>query len=339
MIDVARLAGVSHQTVSRVVNGSDSVNPELADRVEQAIRQLRYRRNPAARALATSRSMSIGIVGFGLAEYGPSAALTGIADEGRRAGYATSIVSMVEADRANMSRALDHLVGESVDGIIVLAPVEGALTALEGVETDTPLVVFHPGAAPAVDRVATDEVAGARMATAHLVDTGHRTVHHVSGPQGWLGTSARIAGWTGELSERGLVAPPPLVGDWTTESGYVAGRALAADPRVTAVFAANDQMALGVMKALADEGVRVPGEVSVVGFDGVPESAYYRPGLTTIGFDFAEVGRRAVDQLLLRMTGQEPGPVPPVEPTFLLRESARADLQPRPEHRKQEPHV
>ncbi|MCK8610057.1 LacI family DNA-binding transcriptional regulator [Agromyces sp. C10] len=324
MIDVARLAGVSHQTVSRVVNGSDSVTPELAERVEHAIRQLRYRRNPAARALATSRSMSIGIVGFGLAQYGPSVALTGIADESRRAGYATNIVSMAEADRANMSRALDHLVDDSVDGIIVLAPVEGALAALQGLEMDAPLMVFQPGATPAVDRVATDEIAGARMATAHLVRSGHRTVRHVSGPSGWLGTSARIAGWAGELSERGLAAPPPLEGDWTTESGYAAGRTLAGDPSVTAVFAANDQMALGVMKAFADEGRRVPEDVSVVGFDGVPESAYYRPGLTTIGFDFAEVGRRAVSQLLLRMAGEEPGPVARVEPTFLLRDSARA---------------
>lgn len=324
MVDVARLAGVSHQTVSRVVNRSDNVNPELAERVEQAIRQLRYRRNPAARALATSRSMSIGIVGFGLAQYGPSVALTGIADESRLAGYATSIVSLVEADRANMSRALDHLVGDSVDGIIVLAPVEGALTALDGLETDAPLVVFQPGAAPASDRVATDEVAGARMATAHLVEAGHSIVQHVSGPRGWLGTTARIAGWAGELSERGLVALPPVEGDWTTESGYAAGRVLAKTSRVTAVFAANDQMALGVMKALADEGVRVPEDVSVVGFDGIPESAYFRPGLTTVGFDFAEVGRRAVDQLLRLMAGEDPGPVPVIEPSLLIRESARA---------------
>jgi DNA-binding LacI/PurR family transcriptional regulator len=323
MVDVARLAGVSHQTVSRVVNARGPATPELRTRVERAIQQLNYRRNPSAHALATSRSMSIGIVGFGLAQYGPSAALAGIADESRRAGYATNIVGLVEADHQHMRRALDHLVGDSVDGIIVLAPVESALSALAGLQADAPLVVFHPGGEMAPHRISTDEVAGARMATALLAEAGHSTVHHVSGPRGWLGTSARIAGWASELADRGLVARPPLEGDWTTESGYLAGRALAQDPTVSAVFAANDQMALGVMKALDDEGLRVPDDVSVVGFDGVPESAYFRPGLTTVGFDFTEVGRRAVEQLLRHMSGEEAAPVPLVEPQLLLRESVR----------------
>ena len=323
MIDVARLAGVSHQTVSRVMNQAGGVTPEVRERVEEAIRQLRYRRNPAARALATSRSMNVGIVSFGLSQYGPSVALTGIADEARAAGYATNIVSLMDVDRSTMREALGHLVTDSVDGIIVLAPVEAALAALGELDTDMPLVMFHPGGAPATDRIRTDEFAGARLATEALLDAGHPTVHHVSGPPGWLGTRARIDGWSAVLAERGRPAHPPIPGDWTTESGYLAGLRLAEVPGVRAVFAGNDQMALGVMKAFADLGVRVPEDVSIIGFDGVPESEYFRPALTTVNFDFAEVGRRAVDQLLRLLDGHDPGPAPPIRPKLILRESAR----------------
>jgi len=322
MVDVALLAGVSHQTVSRVINGTGNVAPEIRQRVEIAIERLRYRRNPAARALATSRSMSIGVVSYGLAQYGPSVALTGIADEVRRAGYATSLVSLVDVDRANMREALDHLVADSVDGIIVLAPIDAALTAMHGLDAGAPLVIFQPGADEAEHRVVTDEVAGARLATEHLLGLGHATVHHVSGPPGWLGTTARLRGWSGALSEHGLVAHPPIEGDWTTRSGYEAGLRLAADPRVTAVFAANDQMALGVVKALAEAGRAVPEAVSVVGFDGVPESAFFRPGLTTVRFDFAEVGRRAVDHILDLMRGADPAPAQHIAPDLIVRESS-----------------
>ncbi|WP_438352273.1 LacI family DNA-binding transcriptional regulator [Microbacterium sp. CJ88] len=321
MVDVALLAGVSHQTVSRVINGTGNVAPEIRERVEVSIQKLRYRRNPAARALATSRSMSIGVVSYGLAQYGPSVALTGIADQVRAAGYSTSIVSLIEVDRARMRQALDHLVADSVDGIIILAPLDAALTAIDRFDADAPLVVFHPGADEGEDRVVTDEVAGARLATEHLLDLGHASVHHVSGPPGWLGTSARLLGWSRALSERGLVAHPHLEGDWTTRSGHQAGLRLAADPTVTAVFAANDQMALGVVKALTDSGRSVPDDVSVVGFDGVPESAFFRPGLTTVRYDFADVGRRAVDHILDLMRGEDPAPPPRIAPALIVRES------------------
>ncbi|WKK72578.1 LacI family DNA-binding transcriptional regulator [Rathayibacter oskolensis] len=148
MVDVARLAGVSQQTVSRVVNGSDNVAPEIRERVERAIAQLRYRRNPAARALASRRSMNIGIVSFGLAQFGPSVALTGIADEARRSGYATNLVTLGAVDRSSMRAALDHLVADLVDGIVVLAPLTSAVHAIEGFEAAVPLVAFEPGGTP-----------------------------------------------------------------------------------------------------------------------------------------------------------------------------------------------
>ena len=224
MIDVARLAGVSQQTVSRVVNGSPNVAPEIRERVELAIRQLRYRRNPAARALANGQTMNIGIVSFGLAQYGPSVALSGIADEARSAGYATNLVTLGDVDRAAMKAALDHLAEDSVDGIVVLAPVQAALEAISGLEADVPLVFFEPGAPEGTTSVATDEISGAELATQHLLDLGHDTVWQVAGPHGWLGTEARLRGWSRALASAGRVTNRVFTGDWSTRSGYGAGR-------------------------------------------------------------------------------------------------------------------
>ena len=321
MVDVARLAGVSQQTVSRVVNGSANVAPDMKDRVERAIGQLRYRRNPAARALATSRTMNLGIVSFGLTQYGPSVALTGIADEARRAGYSTTLVTLGDVDSGAMRAALDHLAADSVDGIVLLAPVEAALEAIDGLDAGVPLVVFEPGAEVGTTSVATDEVSGAAMATRHLLDLGHQSVWHVSGPKGWLGTSARIRGWSQELSQAGRVTNETIVGDWTTRSGYDAGLLIAANPDITAVFVANDQMALGVLKALAECGLRVPEDISVVGFDDVPEARFYQPSLTTVSVDFEEVGRLSVDRILDLMRGDEPGPIPLIRPGLMTRAS------------------
>ena len=298
MIDVARLAGVSQQTVSRVVNGSPNVAPAVRDRVETAIQQLRYRRNPAARALANGRTMNIGIVSFGLAQYGPSVALSGIADEARKAGYATNLVTLGDVDRAAMKAALEHLVEDSVDGIVVLAPVRAALEAVSGLDAGAPLVFFEPGAAEGTPSVATDEVAGAELATRHLLELGHETVWQVAGPDGWLGSDARLRGWARTLASAGRVTNRVIPGDWSTRSGYAAGREIAGNPTITAVFVANDQMALGVVKALADAGLRVPEDVSVVGFDDVPEAAYLSRALTTVRQDLAYLATFGVGLLI-----------------------------------------
>jgi DNA-binding LacI/PurR family transcriptional regulator len=321
MIDVARLAGVSQQTVSRVVNGSPNVAPDIRERVELAIRQLRYRRNPAARALANGRTMNLGIVSFGLAQYGPSVALSGIADEARSAGYATNLVTLGDVDRKAMKAALDHLVEDSVDGIVVLAPVQAALEAFSGLEAGVPLVFFEPGAPEGTTSVATDEVHGAALATQHLLDLGHDTVWQVAGPSGWLGSEARLRGWFETLASAGRVTNPVLLGDWSTSSGYAAGRQIADKPEITAVFVANDQMALGVVKALSECGVRVPEDISIVGFDDVPEARYYRPALTTVRLDFEEVGRLAVDRILHLMRGGQVDPLPRVLPQLVVRHS------------------
>jgi DNA-binding LacI/PurR family transcriptional regulator len=325
MRDVARLAGVSHQTVSRVLNGEESVRPAVRQRVEAAIAQLGYRRNASARALASRRTMNLGVLSTGTSQYGPSQTLFAIADTARLAGYATVLITLTDTGRPAMRAAFEQLTRDLVDGIIVLAPLAAAANAAESIDVDVPLVMFEPGLDNGTTMISVDEGLGARLATRHLLDLGHRTVHHVSGPDGWLGSLARVNGWREEVSAAGRVAPPPLVGDWTAGSGYEAGRAIAQDPDVTALFVANDQMALGVLAALADAGRAVPGDVSVVGFDDTPESALFRPALTTVALDFAEVGRRCVRRLLQLVAGGSPlEPDPPIRPQLVVRESTSA---------------
>ncbi|HEY0789446.1 MAG TPA: LacI family DNA-binding transcriptional regulator [Chthoniobacterales bacterium] len=324
MIDVARLAGVSHQTVSRVVNGNPNVTPELITRVQHAVKQLGYRRNTAARALSTGQTMNLGVVSFDIWQYGPTHVLFGVADAARQFGYATSLVSLGNTDRKSVRAAIEHLVGDSVDGIIVIAPVEGAKAAVQAAPAHVPLVMFEPGVNNGTTCVAIDEVHGARLATRHMLELGHESVWHVSGPPGWLGTEARIRGWRSELTAAKRVAHDVIVGDWSAASGYRAGKEIARNRQITAVFVANDQMALGVLQALQQSGLTVPRDVSVTGFDDLPESGFFQPSLTTIRLDFTEIGRRCVQRLLEMIRGTPPTPTLPLPPQLVVRSSTGA---------------
>jgi DNA-binding LacI/PurR family transcriptional regulator len=322
MVDVARLAGVSHQTVSRVLNANPNVRPEVRERVWHAVEQLDYRRNTAARALATRRSMNLGVVSFGISQYGPLQTLFGIAEAARPIGYATNLVSLGDnIDRKSVHAAIGHLLADSVDGIIVIAPVEGARAAVEAVPAGLPLVTFEPSVVNDTTSVAIDEVLGARLATRHMLDLGHESVWQVSGPEGWLGTEARIRGWRTELTAARRVAHEVIAGDWSSASGYRAGQEIARNREITAVFVANDQMALGVLQALQQSGWRVPRDVSVVGFDDIPESAFFQPSLTTVRLDFPEIGRRCVDRLLEMIRRTRLSHRPPLQPQLVVRSS------------------
>lgn len=328
MIDVAQLAGVSHQTVSRVLNASPAVGPELTQRVQEAIQLLGYRRNPAARALASRRSMNLGVISFGISLYGPSVTLFGIAEAAREVGYTTSLITLADFRRETVEAAFDHLEEVSVDGVVVLAPVKGAMEVIHGRSDDLPLITFEPGVVGKVTSVAIDEVLGARLATRHLLDLGHQTVWHISGPDGWLGTDARIKGWRQELSARRRVAHEVIMADsWNAASGYRLGAQITGNREITAVFVANDQMSLGLLCALHQAGVRVPEDVSIVGFDDIPEASFFLPPLTTVRLDFDAVGRACV-AMLMDMIGGSPSRVPPLSvPTLVVRSSAAA---PRP---------
>lgn len=322
MVDVGRLAGVSHQTVSRVVNGSRHVHPETRRKVLAAMHELGFRPNPLARGLATGRSNTLGVVSFDTTLFGPASTLLGIERAAHEAGYFIVIVSLKALNRASVTEAVERLSLQGVDGILVIAPLTSAAEALAYAPEGLPLVAVEAGAGDSVPVVEVDQFAGASAATRHLLDLGHRTVWHVAGPPDFLESESRVAGWRQTLEAAGATPPPVLVGDWTARSGYDLGRRLAADPEVTAVFVANDQMALGVLRAMHEAKREIPREVSVMGFDDIPEAQYFLPPLTTVRQDFDEIGVRSL-QLLVRQiqTGRRLPSSPRVAPELIVRAS------------------
>jgi DNA-binding LacI/PurR family transcriptional regulator len=322
MADVAKLAGVSHQTVSRVINDSTQVRPETKQRVLAAMRQLDYRPNPAARALVTGRSGTLGVVSFDTTLYGPASTLFAIEQAAHAAGYFITIVSLLVLDRTSVLGAVDRLRVQGVDGILVITPQEGAADALVNLPAGVPLVAVEAGRPNSVPLVAVDQFAGAVNATQLLLDLGHPTVSHIAGPRDFLEAQQRVDGWRATLEAAGAEVPPVLVGDWSPRSGYRIGQQLAEDQDVTAIFVANDQMALGVLRAMHERGREIPREVSIVGFDDIPEAQYFTPPLTTVRQDFSEMGRSSLRLLLELMqdTGQPPQRLT-IAPELVVRRS------------------
>jgi len=322
MADVARLAGVSHQTVSRVLNEHPNVRPLTREKVLAAIRELAYRPNAAARTLVTRRTHTVGVISFDNMLYGPASMLYGF-ERAAHDAYFVSIASLPALDRGSMLDAVERFVGQGIEGIIVIATQDTAVAALAHVPPEVPLVAVGCGTRAAVTSVAIDNEAGAAAATEYLLSLGHRTVYHVAGPSSCLDAAERVDGWRKALRAAGAPEPAELAGDWSSASGYALGCQLATDPDLTAVFCGNDTMALGVIRALVERGFRVPGDVSVVGFDDVPEAGYYLPPLTTVRQDFGEVGRQALSALVDRMSGAiPPGPRIRVAPELIVRASA-----------------
>jgi DNA-binding LacI/PurR family transcriptional regulator len=325
MADVAKLAGVSLQTVSRVINDSPHVRADTRERVQDAMRKLEYRPNPVARALVTGRSRTLGVVSFDTTLYGPASTLFGIERAAHEADYFVSIVSLRSLASSSVVSAVERLRDQGVDGILVIAPQESATSAMLHLPEDVPVVAAEAGPDDSVPLVAVDQFEGAQLATSHLLELGHRTVWHISGPVDWLEAQDRMRGWRSTLEAAGAAAPPVLHGDWSARAGHELGRDLATNPDVTAVFVANDQMALGLLRALHEAGRRIPGDISVVGFDDIPEAEYFTPPLTTVRQNFNEMGRRS---LLLLLEQIESGVREPrretVAPELIVRASTTA---------------
>lgn len=324
MADVARLAGVSHQTVSRVINNHPNVSSATRARVQAAIAELGYRPNSAARTLVTRRSKTLGVVSFDTTLYGPASMLYGIEQAARDADFFVSIVSLRSITRTALLDAVERLREQAVEGVVVIAPHTSASGVLVQAARGVPLVGAGCGVTEQVPMVAIDQRAGAAAATRHLLDLGHRTVHHVAGPTTWLDAVGRAEGWRSTLEEAAARVPAVVTGDWSARSGYEAGRRLAAEPDVTAVFCANDHMAQGLLRALHEAGRRVPDDISLVGFDDIPEAAYFIPPLSTVRQDFLELGRRSLELLVQRL-GDNSGPPDSVliPPELVVRASAR----------------
>ncbi len=295
MADVARIAGVSAQTVSRVVNASPRVDPATRARVEEAMARSGYRIHRAARALRTGRSGTIGVVVSTLSTVGNSLMLEAVTDAAAARDHDVAVVTLGAGDAAE---ALERLNEQGVDGVVVINEAS-ALVRSADLPTALRLVVVD---SPPDDRFAgveTDHAGGAAAATAHLLAHGHRTVAHIAGPESSYAAAERERGWRETLERAGCPVGALVRGSWTSASGYDAAMTLLdAGTLGTALFVANDQMALGALRALAEHGARVPEDVSVVGFDDVDDATNYRPPLTTVRQHFDRLGTQAVVALL-----------------------------------------
>lgn len=302
MADVARLARVSGQTVSRVANGSDNVSPATRRRVLDAMESLGYTPNTAARALRSGSFGTIGVIAHRLARTGESRTVEAVVQAARDAGHTVTLLDIDSTTHADVAEAASRLSHQAIDGLIIIrAEIEDA-DRLQ-LPTGLPVVVADATFGGRLPMVGTDHAGGARAAVEHLLSLGHRIVHHVAGPEDSIPARARQRAWREVLAEHGLAAPEPLRGDWTAESGHAAGVALAGTG-ATAVFCANDEMAAGLMLACAERGVRVPEDLSVVGFDDIPLAGYLTTPLTTVHQPFDEVGERLVARLLARIDGE-----------------------------------
>lgn len=319
--DVARLASVSHQTVSRVLNDHPSIRTETRQRVLDAIRSLDYRPNQAARALASSRTQVIGILSATVGEYGTTSAIVAIEQFARDRGYSISTVNLSDASSEAIGIAVRQLEHEQVAGLIVLAPQVRVFNVIGGFGLTVPVVSLHSDADGSAESIASDQRIGARVAVEHLVSLGHEEILHIAGPQDWIEAESRMRGYLDAMFEADLSALPPIRGDWTADFGHFAGRELSGRRDVTAVFAANDLMAVGLMHGFRDAGVRVPDDICVVGFDDIPVAAHVWPTLSTVRVDFAELGRRAVTHLLASIDRQEPPTFAVLSPELIVRES------------------
>ncbi|MDH6219130.1 LacI family DNA-binding transcriptional regulator [Streptomyces pseudovenezuelae] len=312
MADVARLAGVSSQTVSRVSNGQPGVVGSTREQVLAAMRELGYRPNSAARALRYGQFNTIGVILFSLSSTGNSRTVEAIATHAAAEGYAITLIPIDVPTQDNVLGAFTRMGELAVDAVIVIMEIHlldtgtGSFQLPPGVH----VVVVDSDAGDRYSVVDTDQSEGARTAVRHLLDLGHRTVWHLTGPETSFSAQRRTEAWRAALEEAGCPVPPPLHGDWSAESGYAAGLALAEQADCTAVFTSNDQMALGLLRAFHERGRSVPDDVSVVGFDDIPDAAYFVPPLTTVHQDFAEVGRRCVRKALQQIRtggGSRPG--------------------------------
>jgi len=298
--DVARLARVSQTTVSRVSMGFDNVRPTTRKRVLDAMEQLGYSPNHAARALRYGSFGTLGVIAHQLARTGESRTVEGVVEAARAAGYTVTLVDVESPSSAQVDEAVQRLSHQSIDGLVIIraetvTPTTLALPArLPVAVSDSRFAGHHPA-------VGADQATGTTQAVQHLLDLGHATVHHLAGPVGSVPATVRAEAWRDALRAAGRPVPAVYQGDWSSRSGYELGHRIAQDPQITAVFSANDEMAAGLVRALFEHGLRVPQDVSVVGFDDIPIAEYLWPPLTTVRQDFVRIGAELVGLLLRQM--------------------------------------
>jgi DNA-binding LacI/PurR family transcriptional regulator len=322
LYDVARVVGVSHQTVSRVVKGHPNVRKDVRERIEAAIAELNYKPNLVARSLATSKSHRIGALVYELLASGPSKIMEGASIRAREAGYLLDIVSLDPENDGGISEAIDLMAQSNLAGLLAFTPTDRVVHALKQASFSVPVSLESETSMWNDDGELTMGESGVELMVDHLVSLGHTRFFHISGPPGWLAARGRSNAYESALAAHGLTSVGTMPGDWSAAAGFAAAMALPLDAGITALVAANDQTALGAISALESRGVSIPRDMSVVGFDDIPESQFFRPPLTTVRFAFAEQGRIAIDRLLARIDGRAPEVTETGPPALVVRSSS-----------------
>jgi LacI family transcriptional regulator len=299
MVDVARRAGVSQKTVSRVVNNAPHVRPYVREKVNQAIEELGYLPNVAARALASQRTHTIGVLAAGAAMLGPARRLYSLEQAARQHGYTLTVTSLPDLSAPCVAKGIKGLLARGVEGLVIEVPTH--LVEVDALQLGGRPVVTSTGPIAGIENqtvIDVDQAGICRQLTEYLLSLGHETVWHVAGPPDWDAAAERRAGWQSALEAAGRRVPPVLVGDWSARSGYERGRTLAARDEVTAVFAANDHMAMGLLRAFGEAGRHIPRDVSVAGYDDVPEAEFQMVPLTTVAIDADPAAERILSELV-----------------------------------------
>ena len=318
--DVALRAGVSHMTVSRVINDHPNIKESTREHVKHVIAELGYQPSSVARALASRQSRSVGVIVDAADHYGPKNTLLAIERAAREVGYTVAAFSLSGWGDTTVREGLADLSGHGVDAVCMIAPRTSSLVAVTGAPLEVPTVVVGDiDDRPPMITVAVDQGHGASLVAEHLVSLGHRSILHLAGPLDWIDAQARERSWRREMQERGL-ATRTLVGDWSSDFGYEVGARHPLDD-VSAVFASNDQMALGLLHGLSTRGIRVPDDIAVVGYDDAPESRHLLPPLTTVRQDFHAVGRAALRTVLDAIEGRPVEARQRIVPELIVRAS------------------
>ncbi|MBC9822807.1 LacI family DNA-binding transcriptional regulator [Terrabacter sp. MAHUQ-38] len=319
--DVARVAGVSHQTVSRFLKGYAGIRPETRERVAQALDAVDYRPNLTARSLTTGRSHRIGALTHEIDQVGPSKIAQGASAAAREAGYLLDIITLDMSNRSAIANAVSLVQQHDLAGVLALASTDEMTRAFEKTRFRVPAFIA----------VEADDVVGEHRSELssvgfpalvdHLAGLGHRSFLHIAGPTTWSAARNRVRAYEEAIEVRGLNSVGIVHGDWSARSGYDAVKSLSGEVRATAVVAANDQMALGAMLALSQLGLQVPRDVSVTGVDDIPEAEFFAPPLTTLRVDFLAQGRAAVAELLARVNGETAPSFPVLASELVVRAS------------------
>lgn len=295
--DVARLAGVSAQTVSRVSTGAQGVRPATRERVVAAMGKLGYSPNRVARALRNGTFGTIGLLAYRFDRTGPALITHAVTQAAEAEGYAVTLVDVTSPAPTGWETSVSRLSSQAIDGLVVIR-TEAMLPDALALPAGLPVVVSESRLDGRYPAVLSDQVGGTEAAVGHLLGLGHRTVHHLAGPEDSVPANLRLVTWRRCLEEAGLPVPAQWPGDWSAESGYRAGQRIALDRSITSVFCANDDMAFGLLRALHEAGRRVPADVSVVGFDGIELTEFSWPPLTTVRQDFQAAGHELVRLVL-----------------------------------------